>query len=335
MPLKYKKLLTALIFMLCSWHGFAQKIGTFQHIYAVSSAVQYASSVVALPDKGFMTAGISYSNINNVTVCKILIIRMDSLGRQLWSKTYAGTGTGNNSSGIVGQNYLYTGVDMVLSPEGNVVVCSNTLDVQAVYLFKINLNGNVLWSKTFPGGNKTASTLGLYVINAPGGGYVLTGASTVISSHGEALVIKTDTAGNIIWSHIYYHGGSQGAGIQIAPSRDGGYLIGGVSADTTISAELTYPGDYLVIKIDKNGKLLWSKILSNQNSATSTNFEAANSILELPDKSIYICGSGWGHIGSIGVQVGALIKMDSIGNVLWSKTYVKGNNNNVFFNSAL
>jgi len=269
--------------------------------------------------------------ISTGTVEKILIERTDSLGRQIWSKTYEGTGVGNNSIGLPGQNYLYTGVDMVLSPEGNVVVCSNTSGSQAVYLFKINQTGSVIWSKIFQGSNNTASTLGLYIINATGGGYLLTGASTAISTHGEALVIKTDTSGNVLWSNVYYRAGFQGAGIRITPSRDGGYLIGGVSMDNSVSTVFSYPGKYLIIKIDKNGKLLWSKVYSAFISS-SIEYESANSIMELPDKSIYICGFGKVNSNSLGAT---LMKMDSAGNLLWSKIYNSPNVNNLSFRTGL
>src|ERR1017187_9300608 len=167
----------ALIPFLCSLclTANAQKITTFQHIYNIAKSQSYASSVIALHDKGFMIAGMTY--MNSSTIHKILIIRTDSVGRQIWAKTYAGTGAGNNESG---GGPVLAAIDMILSPEGNIVVCTNTFGETAVYLLKINLNGGILWSKTFPGDNYyDGATLGLSIANCPNGGYVLTGAANI------------------------------------------------------------------------------------------------------------------------------------------------------------
>jgi len=161
---------------------------------------------------------------------------------------------------------------------------------------------------------------------------LLTGASTIISRHGEALIIKTDTAGNILWSNIYYHIGFQGAGLKITPSRSGGYLIGGLSRDTTNSTNFSYPGKYLIMKIDKNGKLLWSKVYSGSVTSSSSTSESANSIVELPDKSIYICGEG---VSASNHFAATLMKMDSSGNLLWSKIYISSIADNFYFRTGL
>jgi len=299
------------VFLFAYSLSYAQKIATFQKSFGVSNNADDASSVLALPDKGFLISGISYT-APPYPVYKIWIIRTDSLGKQIWGKTYAGTGAGNDATGDIDDAYLSNAVDMALSPEGNVVVCSNTNNQTAIYLFKINLNGTVLWSKTFPSNNKKEETLGTCIINAPGGGYMITGCMGIASTLAETIIIKTDSAGNAIWSKIYDQSGYGGCGFCIAPARDGSYLICGVS--DSVYGGPAYGKD-LIMKINKNGNLLWSRIYTD-----FKNDQSANSILELPDRTIYVCGIGESPSGEGGI----LIKLDSAGKLLWSKIYVKG-----------
>jgi len=313
--------------ILISSSSFAQKITTFQHTYNIPQHQSYASSVVALPDKGFMIAGMTYATNNAVD--KILIIRTDSVGRQIWAKTYAGTGAGNNESGV---GSGLAAVDMVLSPEGNVVVCTNTFGRTAIYLLKVNLDGIILWSKTFPGGNFfVGATLGLSIANCYTGGYVLTGAANINSTPGELFVVKTDTGGNITWSNLYYQSGIQNTGFKIISSRSGGYLVCGVSNKSGTS-NYSVNGNFDILKIDKNGKLLWSKVFTNIILTNSQIWQSAGSIIELPDKSIYLNGTGLNPPGTVGA---VLIKMDSSGNLLWSKIYTSTGLTNIYFRSTI
>ncbi len=324
------------LLFLCSINSlYAQRTATFEKTFANGGGSirnTVGSTVLALPDKGFLISGMwnyGFSSLNNnikYPDYRIHIIRTDSLGAILWEKDYYDTTTNfQNTTAFIKSDDVTTSADMVLSPEGNIVVCSNTLNSEAFYLFKITQSGKFIWSKYLQGKTNHGLGIGMSITNDPPGGYILAGASTILSSKGEACLIKTDTAGKVVWSNTYNKSGIQGWAYKAIPSRTGGYLLCGTAIDSNASNALGYSCNYLVLKTDKNGTLLWSKVFGASYTSMSQRF--AHSIVELPDNSIYVCGTD-----SIS---GALMKLDGSGNILWSKTYNNTPKTFYTFRSAL
>ncbi len=131
-----------LIQVLISLPAIAQKIGTFQKSFG-STGEDDAASVIALPDKGFILSGITKSY--GAGGYDILLMRTDSLGKQIWSKTYGGS----SDDGYFFANIPYN-VDIILTPDTNILVCTNTKSFGAggadVYLLKVDLTGK--WKVT-------------------------------------------------------------------------------------------------------------------------------------------------------------------------------------------
>jgi len=74
------------------------------------------------------------------------IVKYDSKGNELWAKRYGG-----NSSDEVGQGFS----DMVYDPSSDMIFCVGTIHTNAYgirnWLTKLDLNGNIIWMKTYPG----------------------------------------------------------------------------------------------------------------------------------------------------------------------------------------
>jgi len=202
---------------------------------------------------------------------------------------------------------------MVLTPEGNVVICSNTQNFRESILIKINFNGGVIWSKEFG-----FSGFGVSLINDPQGGYIVTGTNSSVINSSGILAFKTDSVGNIIWSKSYNPASvlnhlRSGFGYQIIPCRSGGYLLTGRSQDTKVPSG-SGTSNFVVIRIDENGKLIWSNTYNNQPLTLE-----GWTLIELPDKSIYVGGLADGSNNN-----GSLLKLDSTGKFLWHKIYQCG-----------
>jgi hypothetical protein len=88
---------------------------------------------------------------------------------------------------------------------------------------------------------------------------------------------------------------------------DGNYLLVGIT-DGFGSG-----GNPFLIKMDINGEIIWSK------DYPGINEDKIKDIIELPDHSLVMCG----HTRSYGegYDDGFVMKTDSVGNVLWAKTY--------------
>ncbi len=293
-----------IIFLLASLFCNAQKSNTFQQSFG-GSANDFGCSTVLLPDKGYIIAGVTASFGSGGY--DIMLIRTDSVGKKIWSKTYGGSG----DEGI--PYYLwFANVDIIMAPDSNVVICTNTKSYGAggvdVYLFKVDLNGNLKWAKTYGG---MGDDYGYSVINDPKGGFMISGETfSYGAGSGDVLVIKTDTVGKIVWAKAYGSGGNEEAAWKVRASRDGNYFLCGYSH----SISTAY--DQMFMKIDANGKLLFNKIYG------TTSYDNATEILDLPDSTIYLAGFTYNPFNGANT-VAILSKFDKSGNLSWTYMYDK------------
>jgi hypothetical protein len=140
------------------------------------------------------------------------------------------------------------------------------------------------------------------------------------SNHGDDdfWLVRTDARGNIQWSRIY--GGSQGdyPG-KMTLCSDGGYILFGdtYSNDGDVSGNHG-DGDYLVIKVDSTGNILWQKCFGG------TSKEVSNDIISTPDSGFLLTGctlSSDGNVtGNHGFYDCWMVKLDQDGNLQWEKS---------------
>lgn len=101
-------------------------------------------------------------------------------------------------------------------------------------------------------------------------------------------------------------------GFALQVTRDGGYLIGGVTGAS--------PGgnrDFYVLKTDSHGEVIWSKALGG----SKTDWLCA--VLETPEDGVLAVGEGASvdTYGGVGGSATWAVKLDKNGKILWSKTY--------------
>jgi hypothetical protein len=160
----------------------------------------------------------------------IYLLKTDSGGYRVWSKTYLGEGFESNYGYSVQQ-----------TADGGYIIAgekdsSSTATPTNAYLIKTDSSGNVLWEKTWSGAGRS-------VHQTADGGYIITG-----ERYSSACLIKTDSQGNSIWQELY--GGND---VQLTP--DGGYIVtGGVDNGSGTA-------DIYVAKTDSNGAILWARTL--------------------------------------------------------------------------
>lgn len=144
-------------------------------------------------------------------------------------------------------------------------------------------------------------------------------------SRGETdfWVIKMDVDGNKIWDKRF-GGPYDDYLLSIKKSSTGYYYLGGYSY-SDIGGDKTQnnrgDADYWLVKMDKNGELLWDKRFGGRSG------DYLKSIIETEDKGFLLCGysySGiWGEKtqNSKGSSDFWVIKIDSNGTKLWDKAY--------------
>lgn len=209
------------------------------------------------------------------------------------------------------------------------------------WILKLDETGNILWRKSY-GGNfpdeMSVSGGGISEIKGDinlcsDGGFLLGGTSSsgISGNKTEAnkgtfdyWLIKTDSAGNIIWQKDF--GGEPSSrnylrSFQETP--DGNYIVGGYS-DSDIGGDKTQnnngTNDYWVMKLDINGNILWQKSIGGQfnNNLYSINVTNDNGFILGGESSSPVFGDKTEPERNFSDYW--LVKLDRNGNIEWDMT---------------
>jgi hypothetical protein len=220
------------------------------------------------------------------------VVKTDGDGNLLWNRTYSSEGDdhGRSVEQTSDGGYVITGYTRAYAISG---VDSDSCDV---WLFKIDGDGDVEWSRTYGGG------VGKSVLQTPDGGYVIGGYTN------DFLLIKTDPNGYMTWKKTYDIGREDTA-FSVIQTSDGGYLVAGVTASFI---EGIYDG--WVVKTDPDGDMEWNRTYGGSER------DSFSAVQQTFDGGYIMAGS----THSFGLEIGGgawLVKTDEYGNVLWNITY--------------
>ncbi|MBL0065120.1 MAG: T9SS type A sorting domain-containing protein [Bacteroidetes bacterium] len=237
------------------------------------------------------------SSVFKTLLVVTLLIQFNRTSAQLSSIT-KNFGGGNN-------DYAY---NSTVTKDGDVIIVgstesfgSGTLDTSDNYILKLDRSGNVLWSKTVG----SASLEELYwVESTEDSAFVVCGTIRKLPNFPNELeVFKIDDSGNVLWKKRYTITGSEVA--HCIRSVPGGFLL---ICETDNGTDY----DFAVIRLDLNGDVLW-------NHTYGTNEFDIPIHAERTSDGGYLIG-GNSRVGNYYSSV-YLVKIDSIGNFLWSKKY--------------
>jgi len=297
--------------------------------------VDWVKSIQPTSDGGYILVGFSVDIDTEQANSDALLIKTDSQGNEIWSKTFGGLNADSANSVqpttdggyiIAGEteSFSYWGKDALkalkqMQAEGSSWPTPihihpwdgrRTIDCDA-WLIKTDANGNELWNRTF---GVTDSDLSFEwpsevahsVKIASNGGYILAGAGW---EGYDAWMIKTDSEGRELWNRTFCRGFWDGTNL-VQPTLDGGYILtGGQGPDDS--------GAWL-IKTDDDGNEIWKKTIGSNHSG-----DRINSIQPTIDGGFILAGSTASY-GS-----GAwLIKTDDHGNEIWNETFTFGRASN-------
>lgn len=169
-----------------------------------------AYSVIAAPDGGYYLTGSlnGYSQYGG----KVFLMKVSATGDSLWTKKYA--------NGI--------GYSLKLTMDNGIAISGSLQEgvSQDVFLIKTDLDGNVLWSKTFGG---SGFEYGASMVETSDGGFAIAGI-TNSSGFGnqDVYLIHTNPMGESPWEKTYGGAGDdQGFGLVEMPDK--GFCITGLS----------------------------------------------------------------------------------------------------------
>jgi hypothetical protein len=190
-------------------------------------------------DGGYVAVGVTKSFSEGDE--DVYLVKTDSNGQVLWSKTYGGPDQDN-------------GWSVHETPDG-FVLSGFTKSFGAgdfdFYLIKTDSEGEVDWSRTYGGeGKDRCWALAL----TDDGGFLLVGETTSSGAGEEdCFLVKTDSLGAELWSQTY--GGEKGDRcFSVAQADDGGYVLAGQTY-----SEGAGDRDVYILKTKVTGELEWSK----------------------------------------------------------------------------
>ena len=239
------------------------------------------NTVLPAPDGGYLVVGERYPKSGKTELA--FIMKIGGNGNYMWSKIYDG---GGNMAEALGASATRDGSYIITGRAEKTLMVTDIFyqvssEMRYLYLFKINENGEALWSRKYSSGNEIKLTKGSDVLQTTDGGYVVAGEFDNMSSGDRTVnmaLLKTDGNGNISWCKEY--GGSKDdASSVVIETSDGGFIIGGETQ--SFGSGKT---DISLIKTDVHGNVLWSRTYGGKS------YDQLGSLLELSNGNIAIAG---------------------------------------------
>ena len=175
------------------------------------------NDIIITHDSGFAIVGNtnSFGAGNN----DVYLIRTNSKGDTLWTKTYGGANDVEGNS-------------ITLANDSGFVICGATKSFGNgefdIYIIKTDNNGKTIYTKTF---GDTLNDKGLCIIPSHDIGYVISCYSQNISLGNEAAyILKIDETGIKLWDHhwtVANDSMAKSSANSICLSKDGGYVFAG------------------------------------------------------------------------------------------------------------
>jgi uncharacterized protein YunC (DUF1805 family) len=203
------------------------------------------------------------------------VLKLDEEGNILWEKTYGGEENDGAFSIVETEDHGY-------------IICGYTWSKgngkDDGWVFKIDLNGKVLWERTFGEGDRDRlySLIGDYDKGYVAVGYADRVFCSLCSEQGYVWVIKMDETGEQIWEKKF-GGSTYDMAYDLIQHKEGGYVIVAKTKDKSKETSAAW-----LLKLDQKGNIL-DKIVNN---GDKDNY--FKSIIKSKDEEYYmVTGDTW------------------------------------------
>ena len=264
---------------------------------------EYPAMVITSSDTALLICGNKINTVDGNS--DILLIKTDSFGNILWQNLYGGNGDDVSASAFEtpDKNYLIIGSTNSFS--------DMTADYD-IYLLKLTMNGDTLWTKTV-GSDSTYERAYSSIITSDNKILVVGTVQSFSDGIQNMLVIKMDQNGNIIWKKTF-GGEVVEIGESVLETDDNGFLITGETTSFGIATPF-YTNVYLV-RTDANGDSLWTRYYGN------TWYDYSRSIIKADDNSYIV--SGWYATNGAEVSDFYALRIQDNGDNTWTRLYGGG-----------
>jgi hypothetical protein len=248
------------------------------------------------------------------------ILKTNANGEVIWEKKYGGTGLDVVYSIVGTQDGGYLIAGMSNSHNNDFIENYGSGDGR---ILKLDVNGNLEWTKNYGGSSQDVIKS---IISNGDGTYTMAGSTSssdydLTENNGiwDFWVFQINAMGEIIWSKNF--GGSQSDfAEEVIATQDGGFLVGGYTDSQDFDVLHNFgETDYWVVKIDNSGNLEWSKNYGGSKIDELLGLTETNSgdfgLIGYSESSDGLVSNNYGDLDVW------LVKIDSLGNLIWERNY--------------
>ncbi|HTW92650.1 MAG TPA: FlgD immunoglobulin-like domain containing protein [bacterium] len=261
-------------------------------------------SVQQTSDGGYIIAG--YTNTfgpGAPDYANVYLIKTDAHGDTLWTRAIGRLDdeVGNSVEQTSDGGYVIAGYTYSFGP--------GTPNSANVYLIKTNSSGDTLWTRALGG---ASTDVGNSVCQTADGGFIIAGSTGSFGAGGyDVYLVKTNGQGDTLWTRTY-GGTSDDVGNSVQQTTDGGYIIGG--GTSSFGPGTPTNSNVYLIKTNAQGDTLWTRVYGRAPGGYGS------SVQQTADGGYIIVGATFSQY-FVGPGDVYLVKTDSQGDTLWTRTY--------------
>ena len=249
-------------------------------------------------DKGLILCGYTFSVTKQRF--ELVVVKTDSIGDIQWQKkiALAEVTRAYCIRETFDHGFILCGEEDSSGIDGNILIV------------KLDSVGDILWNKSY--GSPINADVASCIIQTRDSGFALCGYSRFGLNSSYAVILKTNSSGDLIWSKYYYDTNQSDSRVypkQITELVNGKFILSG-SAYHVGQPQINMH----LFSLDSLGNQLWSYLYS------TGNWDAAEGMLLLPGQEGFFM---YGYTSSAfsGNTIPIIVKTDFSGSLIWNEYY--------------
>lgn len=298
------------------------------------TGMDFNRGITACRDGGYAAICFSYSTngsfdgIDGDYAGHTAVVKYDADGKQLWKYVTGGDGDimPESITELKDGSLVVAGVTAATDTDA-----PKHSDSVSSLIIKLSKSGKLLWMYSFPGDSKKTGDQAKSVAATPDGGFLVGGQASSNAGffkgdkESTAYLFKFDKNCNLKWRKSL--AGSKAnyfAGIDVADNGDIYTTCVTTSSDGDFSALVkgkAYTKNTVLLKLNKNGDLKWSKNLDGSGNSEFNHVIALKDGCAVAGSYSIVNRADGIYNLSYGKSDGYVIRYDKDGNVCWAHNY--------------
>ena len=230
---------------------------------------------------------------------EILFGKIDGDGVVQWIKSYGGDGDDWARTILkdTDDNFYLIGTTLSSFSDGN----------EDIYIVKTDSDGNMIWDQSYGEADRDEGDDAAWDSN---GDIIMSAWTESFSANKDAIVMKLDTAGAVLWANKFDSPKAERAKEMLVNSSDEIYIAGFTKMDLNYASSKSNP--YL-LKLDAAGDQLWLKVYEDSLQTSGHELQPG------ADGGYVLTCDRHETVGETDTMDCAFIKVDDDGAIEWSK----------------